>query len=170
MKKALIGSALLALSTQTYALDKEALQHSKRGEFYFGLNATRIDAKGFKDAARALGAGVGVNFANMEYGTISLDTFFVRTIDEALDRNNVEADVNMAGGFLAFRTPQKIYGKARAGMVLTQLEVQGSDSDDSEFAWGAGVGAEVFYGVDVELEYTKINDLDAISLNLIFGD
>lgn len=171
MKKTVFGAVLMALSMQGYAFEDDALQHSKRGEFYFGFNATRIDASGFKDAARAVGAGVGVNLVNKSYGTIALDTFFARTIDAALDRNNVEADVNLAGGFFAYRSPQKIYGKARMGMVLTELEIDsGDDSDNSEFAWGAGVGAEVYYGVDLELEYTKVDEVDAISVSLIFGD
>lgn len=170
MKRIVIAAATLASSLSAYAGDN--FQHSERGEFYFGLTGASIDVANFDDAARSVGGIVGINVLDNDHGTISLDTFFARTIDAAIDRNNVKTDVNMAGVFAAYRMPTKVYGKARAGMVFSELDRSDNvKSDGSEFAWGAGIGAEIYFGVDLELEYTRVSDdVDAVSLSLIFGD
>lgn len=175
MNKLLLTGFAVLMSSHVFAFEGIDDKHrkTKPGDIYFGLSGTVLDISGFKDDGRALSAMVGVNVINKDYGTIAVDTFFGRTIDAATDQENVDADVNIAGIFAAYRTPTKIFGKAKAGVVFTELSREGSDLDDdnSEFAWGVGLGAEIFYGVDLELEFTQISDeVDAIGINLILND
>lgn len=175
MKKLFIASGALLLSSNLLAFDglDEKYLKTKPGDIYFGITGLALDIKGYQDDAHAVGGTVGVNVVNKGFGTIAIDTFFGRTIDAATDQDGVDADVNVAGIFAAYRTPTKVFGKIKAGTVFTELNRSGSDLDDdnSEFAWGLGLGAEIFYGVDLELEFTQISDeVDAIGINLILSD
>lgn len=175
MKKLLFAASSLILASQAMAFDgvDEKYRKTKPGDIYFGAGASVIDIDGFSDDARAIGGTVGVNVINRDFGTIALDTFFARTIDAATNQAGVEADVNIAGIFAAYRTPTKLFGKVKAGGVFSELDRTGSNLDDdtSEFAWGVGVGAEIYYGVDLELEFTEISDeASAVSISLILND
>ncbi len=175
MNKLLLTACALLISSNVFAFGGVDDKHrkTKPGDIYFGLSGSVLDISGFKDDGRVLGAMVGVNLVNKDYGTVAVDTFFGRTIDAATDQENVDSDVNIAGIFAAYRTPTKIFGKAKAGVVFTELSRAGSNLDDDnyEFAWGVGLGAEIFYGVDLELEFTQISDeVDAIGINFILND
>ena len=175
MNKLLIASGALLLSSNLSAFDSidEKYRKTQPGDIYFGLNGSVLDIKGYQDNGHAIGGTVGVNVVNKNFGTIAIDTFFGRTIDAATDQAGVDADVNIAGIFAAYRTPTKIFGKIKAGGVFTELSRTGSnlDNDNSEFAWGFGLGAEIYYGVDLELEFTQISDeIDAIGINFILND
>ena len=175
MNKLLLAGCALLISSPLFAFENidDKYRKTKPGDIYFGLSGSVLDIKGYQKDGRALSAMVGVNVINEDYGTVALDTFFGRTIDAATDQANIDADVNIAGIFAAYRTPTKVFGKAKAGVVFTELSRTGSnlDDDNSEFAWGAGIGTEVFYGVDLELEFTRISDeVDAIGVNFILHD
>lgn len=175
MNKLLLASGALLFSSHLFAFDgiDEKYRKTKPGDIYFGLSASSLDIKGYQDDGRAIGGMVGVNLINKGFGTVAVDTFFGRTIDAATDQAGVDADVNIAGIFAAYRTPTKVFGKVKAGAVFTELSRTGSnlDDDNSEFAWGVGMGAEIYYGVDLELEFTQISDeVDAIGINLILSD
>lgn len=175
MNKLLLASATLLLSSNLLAFEgiDEKYLKTKPGDIYFGINAMQLEINGYNDNARAIGGTIGVNLVNKSFGTIAVDTFFSRTIDAATDRAGVDADVNIAGIFAAYRTPTKVFGKVKAGGIFTELSRAGSnlDDDNSEFAWGLGLGAEIYYGVDLELEFTQMGDeVDAIGINLILSD
>lgn len=175
MNRGLLISAalLLPLSGVASAELSESMRHTERGELYFGGQASSIDVKGTKSDATAIGATLGINLLKADYGVISADTFFARTIDSAQGDDDARIDVNLAGVFLAYRMPTKYYAKVMAGGLFTELERKGSDLDDdtSDFAAGIGFGAEIYYGVDLELDFTTVEDeLDVVTVKLILGD
>ncbi len=175
MKKILLACTALLFAHSALALEiGDEYRKTKPGEFYFGLSAAVLQVDDFNDSdAHAIGGTLGINLLNKDYGTVAVDTFFGRTVDAATDQAGVEADVNIAGIFLAYRTPTKIFAKVEMGGVFTELTRSGAnlDDDSSAFSWGAGIGGEIFYGVDVELNYSRIHEeVDSIGLSLIFHD
>lgn len=147
-------------------------EHSKRGELYGGAVVMKLDLDGAKNEATAIGGSVGVNLKTLPMGTISLDTFFSRTIDAALGENNVTADANNAGFYVAYRSPGKAFGIAKAGLLMSNISSEDKQLSGTEtgFAGTLGAGFEVLSGIDLEATYTHSPDkLDVTTLSIIFS-
>lgn len=169
-KHVVMGILGLAVGLGTVA---EASEHSKRREFYGGPVVMRLDLDGAQREATAVGGGVGVNLKKTAFGTFSIDTFFSRTVDAALGENNAKVDVNNAGLYVAYRTPHKVFGMAKAGMLLSNLsgDSETLKNDKTGAAVTLGVGAEVLFGIDVEASYTHAPDnLDVITLGIVLSE
>lgn len=161
---------LMTLSLGAYSAE---WQHSKRGEIYGGLVAMQLELDKQPLKANAIGGTFGINLKHTPYGSIALDTSFSRTFDARLDRGNIEVDSNNASFYLALRTPQRVYGIAKAGLTLSNLSSKDEVLSDNKsgLSVAVGAGAELFAGIDVEASYTHAPDvLDTITLALIFGD
>lgn len=148
-------------------------QHSKRGEIYGGMVVMQLELDKQPLKANAIGGTFGINLKHTPYGTIALDTSFSRTFDARLGIGAIEVDSNNASFHLALRTPQRIYGIAKAGMILSNLSSKDEALEDNKSgpSIAVGAGVELFAGIDVEASYTHAPDvLDTITLALIFGD
>lgn len=164
--------AVIAMLGWTAGATAIAGEHSKRGELYGGAVVMQLDLDGTQHKATAIGGSVGVNFKTTPVGTFSLDTFFSRTIDAALGENGVRVDVNNAGLYLAYRSPQRIFGIAKAGALLSNLSGNSEvlKGGKTGFAGALGAGVEVLNGIDLEATYTHSPDkLDVTTLSIIFS-
>lgn len=166
-----ISGLLMAVSVSAHAGDWQ--HHSKRGEIYGGIVGMQLELDKHPLKANAVGGTFGVNLKRISYGTIALDTSFSRTFDARLRTGDIEVDSNNASFFLACRSPGRIYGIAKAGVVLSNLSSKDEVLDDNKTgaAIALGGGVELFAGIDVEASYTHAPDvLNTITLALIFGD
>lgn len=171
MNKKLKHTAIVLMGL-TMGMTAMAGEHSKRGELYGGPVVMQLDLDGATSKATAIGGSVGVNVKTSSIGTFSLDSFFSRTVDAALGENNARVDVNNAALYLAYRSPKKVFGIAKVGVLLSNLSGNSEVFKDNKtgFAATLGAGVEILNGIDLEASYTHSPDkLDVTTLSLIFS-
>ena len=170
MKKILVFTIAVCVCGAPVAA-AENFRHNEPGRFYFGGKLQHLDLQLPDDTAQSIGGLLGAHFWAGDKGYVSVDTYFSRTLN-ADSVGTANQNVNLTGIYLAYKSPDTLYGKAKIGGVSTELDNENlSDDEGVHLSWGVGVGMEVLFGTYLELEYETVrDDVDAWSLSLILSD
>ncbi|MGM0564902.1 MAG: outer membrane beta-barrel protein [Pseudomonadota bacterium] len=176
MKKLIALLALTSLSAGP-ALAQEAWRHSLAdpGDIYFGLGATQIDIDNIDREPANMTAFLGVTLTDNQYGSLYVDSSYSRTIIQEGRLGDNEFDMNLVTAFLAYRTPTRVYLKAKAGLVYSSTELSSNGVPDkidssAEFQPGVGLGIEIYPGINLEAEMFEVQDAaTAIQASIIFN-
>ncbi|MCP3925429.1 MAG: porin family protein [Desulfobacterales bacterium] len=152
---------------------------SAEDTFYVGAKSGYmvIDDIAIASTTNATNGGllIGYQFESGGYGNIALEGEFTQVIskgDITINGNTGYWEVETAAIYLAYRTPDTLYFKAKAGMLREDvyISVAGATADgtDTGSSYGFGVGLRAA-NVMLELEYTLVEvDINYISLGLVF--
>lgn len=133
-----------------------------------GLMAT--DANGFDDATNA-GLVIGKDVLGVVLGEFAVEADYTTTIDEGTGNGINEWEIDTLGGYGVFRTAGPVYLKARAGVVRSDITVNGVSDSNTGAAGGLGLGLSLGL-VQFELDYTQMeqdnDDVHFVSLTANF--
>lgn len=140
-------------------------------DWYLGIKTGLMTSNisGMGNAAN-IGLVAGWDLWPLSYGTLSLEGEATTTVDEG-DVSKAEFfsgqwSVDTVGLWLAYRSPQRIFGKARIGLNYINSEISnaGRDFSDSSagLSFGLGGGWWVNDRVSLEAEYTYESELSLV--------
>lgn len=162
---------LLLILSPAYSAD---FAHSQRGMLFGGITYMQLQMKDATNRAQAIGGTVNFPIYRFEHrGLISIDSFFSRTIEAALDEKGYKADVNNAAFMLAYRSAARFYAIGKAGVYLSNMDYNGSqfEEDNQKLGLSVGAGFEILPSIDIEVDYNRAEqDFSIWRLNLLFSE
>lgn len=112
---------------------------------------------------------IGYEFIDLLAADFAIEAEVTQSISAA-DGPGGEFDYTGLGLFAALRSAGPIYVTGRVGVVNARVDQASGDTDETNFAWGLGVGFST--GVRWELEWTNFefnnDDVTQINLSLSF--
>ncbi|EDY87253.1 conserved hypothetical protein [gamma proteobacterium HTCC5015] len=168
---------VLAMASLASADDEGAFARavSDPGDIYFGMGVTQVNIDNVDREPQNVSAYLGASLMDNRYGGLYVDSNFSRTFIQEGKLGNTEFDFNTVSVYGAYRTPTKVYLKLKAGVVhsSTKLDSNGVPNkidSATEFSTGAGLGIEIYPGVNLEAEVVEIQDsADAVQAQIIFN-
>ncbi|MDX1455356.1 MAG: hypothetical protein R3217_07885 [Gammaproteobacteria bacterium] len=153
MKKLILGFtaafALFGMTSAAHAIDTD-----------FGVKAGQYSVDGDDTAATTAGLVYTLDLV----GIVGVEFEANTTLSDG-DFGGVDYSATQLGAYGVLMTPGPIYFKGKAGFNYADIDIGGVSDNDSNLAYGIGVGA---FGFELEYTRTEFNEADVDFLSLSF--
>lgn len=160
---------ILAISTLAVAGIVAAPQAHAVVDSDFGIKAGMVSLENDSSPAKNVGLVWNVEFAHMIGMELEANTTVSDGSYDLIQSPNLSSKVDyedrQLGAYATLTTPGPVYFKAKAGYVNNKFKVGDQDEDETNPAYGVGIG---FTAVEIELTRSKWHDQNVDMLSAAF--